>query len=142
VAVTWERKDLESLLRQTEGAAVTLSFDRAVLEQALDEDVEAHGLRERALVLTVAAATAASTAGAVQAAVDPAGGGAGGQTQAYAIEDVRAGQPAPEATSAGGEGITISAPSPAEAAGLAGAAALAIAGAAFAVRSRRRPQPT
>jgi hypothetical protein len=101
VAVTWERGDLERLLRQAEGDAVTLAIDRDSLEQTLEADVEAHGLRERALVLTVAAATAASTAGAVQAALDPSGAGAGGQaSQAYAIEDIRAGQPAPESTSA------------------------------------------
>src|SRR5207248_717177 len=46
--------------------AITLTFDENELLEALggDDDVEAHGIREQALVLTVAAATAAAGTGA------------------------------------------------------------------------------
>ena len=67
VSVSWERADLERLLADTESSAITLSFAPGELERVFDEDVEAHGLRERALILTVAAA-AASGASAVSAA--------------------------------------------------------------------------
>jgi hypothetical protein len=64
VAVAWERKDLEQLLGQTEGEQVLLTFDGKALRDAFESDVEAHGIREKALVLTVAgAAVAGITAG-------------------------------------------------------------------------------
>jgi hypothetical protein len=55
VAVAWERKDLEELLNQSQGEQVVLTFDGQALRDAFESDVEAHGLRERALVLAVAA---------------------------------------------------------------------------------------
>lgn len=55
VAVAWQPSDLEQLLRQAEGERVTLTFDGEALRQVMDEDVEAHGLREKAVVLAVAA---------------------------------------------------------------------------------------
>ena len=63
VSVAWRRDDLERLLDQAEGDAIRLMFERNGLERAVD-DVEVHGLRDRALVLTVAAATAAAAASA------------------------------------------------------------------------------
>lgn len=64
VAVAWERKDLEQLLGQTEGEQVLLTFDGKALRDAFESDVEAHGIREKALVLAVAgAAVAGITAG-------------------------------------------------------------------------------
>jgi hypothetical protein len=64
VAVAWERNDLEQLLGQTEGEQVLLTFDGKALRDAFESDVEAHGIREKALVLTVAgAAVAGITAG-------------------------------------------------------------------------------
>ena len=96
VAVEWERADLERLLAQAQGDMVTLAFDRSSLVQALEApDVEGHGLREKALVLTVAAATAAGAAGAAQAVPDI--GGAGGSASgpaAYAIESARSAEAA------------------------------------------------
>jgi hypothetical protein len=78
VSVAWEHVDLERILGGTDGSEITLAFGRDELEQAWSEpDVEAHGLRERALVLTVVAATAAAGGARAAAAVDPAG--AGGQ---------------------------------------------------------------
>lgn len=65
VAVAWERKDLEQLLGQTEGEQVLLTFDGKALRDAFEADFEAHGLREKAVVLAVAgAAVAGITAGA------------------------------------------------------------------------------
>ena len=77
VNVHWQRSDLESLLRRTEADAVLLSFDRAKLEQALDEpDFEGHGIRE-AILLTVAAASASAAVAASTASgqLMPADGG-------------------------------------------------------------------
>lgn len=69
ISVSWDRDELARLLEQTGGERVALTFDRAALERALEEpEVEGHGLRERALILTVAAATAVgATAGAASA---------------------------------------------------------------------------
>jgi hypothetical protein len=65
VAVAWERSDLRQLLSQTEGDRVTLTFDGETLGRAMVDDVEAHGVREKAVVLAVAAtAVAGVTAGA------------------------------------------------------------------------------
>jgi hypothetical protein len=91
--VEWEKQDLEELLHRTSGDAISLRFDRTELEQALEEgDVEAHGLREKALVLSVAAATAAGISGQAAARVAPAGG-AGAVSASAPISDVVSGGP-------------------------------------------------
>ena len=63
VAVAWEQSDLEQLLRETEGERVTLTFDGEALRQAMEDDVEAHGIREKVAVLAVAATAAGVAAG-------------------------------------------------------------------------------
>jgi len=66
LSVAWKRDDLERLL-ELDGSEFTLMFKSDDLERAIDDDVEAHGVRNRALVLSVAvagAAVAASTAAA------------------------------------------------------------------------------
>jgi hypothetical protein len=69
VSVAWEPADLERLLDDTSGDAVTFSFRADELERAFeDPEFEGHGLRERALVLTVAAAAAAGAAAGVASA--------------------------------------------------------------------------
>lgn len=68
VSVMWERTDLEQALREAQGDDIVLTFDREALGQVAD-DVEAHGLRETALVLAVAATAAAG--GAASAAAEP-----------------------------------------------------------------------
>jgi hypothetical protein len=76
VKVTWERSELEDLLRRASGDAVTLTFDQGELERMLDDpDVEAQGLREKVAIITVAAATAAGFAGSATAQVMSDGGG-------------------------------------------------------------------
>lgn len=69
ISVSWERADLERLLQQAEGDDVILTFDREALREAVESDVEAHGLREKALVLAVAATAAAG--GAAVASAEP-----------------------------------------------------------------------
>src|SRR6266540_369598 len=89
VGVAWSRDGLERLLADTEGTAITLTFDRSELEEAADPEVEAHGLRDKALVLTVAAAAAAGGASSAAAAIhDEAGSTARGITPSYlAVHD-------------------------------------------------------
>jgi hypothetical protein len=69
VAISWEPDELEGVLRQAEGDEVILTFDRDALRQAVEADVEAHGIREKALVLAVAATAAA--AGGAAASAEP-----------------------------------------------------------------------
>jgi hypothetical protein len=101
VAVAWEAADLERLLGETAGEAVTLAFDRNALEHALEgPDIEAHGLRERAAVLAVAVVTAAGASAGVASAsldvpvVDGASAGAPTSSAYTAFEAARAAQPA------------------------------------------------
>jgi hypothetical protein len=61
VSVTWERSDLERLLEESQGDQIVLSFDREALARATD-DVEAHGFREAALAIAVAATAAGGVA--------------------------------------------------------------------------------
>ena len=80
IKVAWTKDELEALLGQASGDQVTLTFDSDELQRMLDDpDFEAHGLREKALVITVAVATAAAGAGMASGAVlsDGAGGGSG-----------------------------------------------------------------
>jgi hypothetical protein len=92
VAVAWDQADLETLAREATGERVTLAIDADSLEQAFDADVEAHGIRETALALSIVAVTAGASVGGAQGAVDPLGGTASRTTDSYAqIESVRAG---------------------------------------------------
>lgn len=84
VSVAWDRADLEHLLDETPGEAITFSFEEEELLRALEPDVEGHGMRERAIVLTVAAAAAAG-AGSAFAANDPGGASGGGSAAAPTI---------------------------------------------------------
>ena len=68
VSVMWERTDLEQALSEAQGDDIVLTFDREALGRVAD-DVEAHGFRETALVLAVAATAAAG--GAASAAAEP-----------------------------------------------------------------------
>ena len=75
IAMTWARDELERVLDRATGENVVLTFDRDELSQALG-DVEAHGMRERALVFAVAATSALGT-GATIANAMPTGDDAG-----------------------------------------------------------------
>jgi hypothetical protein len=63
LALAWEPQDLKRLLETTDGKEISLTFDENELGRLLDEDVEAHGMRETLAVLTVAAGMAAAGAG-------------------------------------------------------------------------------
>jgi hypothetical protein len=68
----WDPQDLAELLRNTSGDNISLLFDEDALERALGQaDIEAHGLRQTAAVIAVAAVTAAG-ASAAHAAPSPA----------------------------------------------------------------------
>jgi hypothetical protein len=83
--LAWDQGELEELLRKADGDNVTLAFNGSELERALEADVEAHGLREAAVVLAVAATTAAAGAGIASGALapqEPAGPAVTAQAQA------------------------------------------------------------
>jgi hypothetical protein len=96
VAVAWDHADLEKLAREATGERVTLAIDADSLEQAFGADVEAHGIRQTALALSIVAVSAGASVGGAQGAVDQLGGTASrGTTDSYAqIESVRAGSSA------------------------------------------------
>jgi hypothetical protein len=75
VNVAWKRPDLESVIGDVDAEAITFSFDPAELDRLLSEpDVEGHGLREAAVVLSIAAAAAVGGAASASAAThDEAG---------------------------------------------------------------------
>lgn len=77
VAVDWDQDTLEQLLASTEDQEIELWFDERELALAFD-DVEGHGLRERAAVLAVAvvATGASSTPALARVAADSGGAGA------------------------------------------------------------------
>jgi hypothetical protein len=70
VAVDWDKETLEELLASTEDESIALWFDQRELARAFD-DVEAHGLRERAAVLAIAATAAAASASPALARTAP-----------------------------------------------------------------------
>lgn len=76
VAVDWDKETLDQLLASTQDEEIELWFDERQLAMAFD-DVEGHGIRERAAVLAVAvvAAGASATPAFARVAAD-AGGGA------------------------------------------------------------------
>lgn len=128
LAVEWSQADLDRLLAATTSDQVTIAFDGDEMAAAIDAaaDVEAHGLRDKAIVLTVVAVTALSTAGVAQA--HPTGSAVGGGAPAATIGGALADRPiAPvssPATTIGGAGVTVAAPvtSPATTIGGAGPA--------------------
>ena len=75
VALMWDRADLASLLEDNDADAMTFSFDRDELERAFDDpDFEGHGLRETAMIITVAAAAAIGASAASGMPMQDGGG--------------------------------------------------------------------
>jgi hypothetical protein len=169
--VAWDREDLEALLGRTDGDQIALTFDEAELERMFESpDVEAQGLREKAAVLSVAAATALGGASLAQATtVEPGDGSlsspggvtmvtdtlSGGQPGAVAGFITDAGTQPSDAvagmiTDTGAEATRtpeatadsggISIPDGAAAGALAGGVALLITAAAFVTRTQRRTE--
>jgi hypothetical protein len=144
IAVSWKRDDLERLLSEATGDTIQLTFDRAALESAFaDDDVEAHGLKQKAAILAVAVAAAAGVAGGASAMPMGTGGGpAAAQadpTDGGIVNPSTGMRIVNEQPATGGGDSVISDLAPAAALG---GAAIIIAGAAFAFGSageRRRP---
>jgi hypothetical protein len=96
ITVSWDPDDLEKLLASSTGDEVTFAFKPEELARMLDEsEVEAHGLREKVAILTVAAATAAGAsagaAGAMVAAGDSPAGTGGSGTAAFVTDSTSSG---------------------------------------------------
>ena len=81
LAVGCTPADLERMLLQS-GDSIRVSFDAEALAQAIAPDIEAHGLREKMVVLAVVVATTGAAAGGAQAMPTLGGqsGGSGGAT--------------------------------------------------------------
>ncbi|MFL5952568.1 MAG: hypothetical protein ACJ76I_00475 [Gaiellaceae bacterium] len=77
VGITWSRDELEKLLERVPGDEIKLTFDRDELSHAF-ADVEAHGLRERALVFAVAATGVLGAGAGIANAMPNADVGGGG----------------------------------------------------------------
>jgi hypothetical protein len=102
LALSWERQDLERMLEND--GDITLTFDEAELQRLLDEDVEAHGMRERLAVLTVVAAgIAAAGAGSALASPNSGDGSLAGGT---AVPAATAQAPSSEISTGLGQQIT------------------------------------
>jgi hypothetical protein len=98
LAMSWSPEDIDALLASGSDGEITIGFDRAELEEALarDADVEAHGLRRRALVFTVVLATAvtAPTVASAHPAGAPGGASASAASPAVLVGGAEAAIPA------------------------------------------------
>jgi len=85
VAVDWDQETLEKLLASMEDQEIGLWFDESALSLAFD-DVEGHGLREKAAVLavSVAAAGVSTSPALARMQAEPGGGGSVAQTTVVA----------------------------------------------------------
>jgi hypothetical protein len=128
LSVEWSQTDLDRLLAATDSDLVTIAFDRDEMTTAInaETDVEAHGLRDKAIILTVVAVSALSTGGVAQA--HPIGGVGGGAAPATTVGGAVAGSiidsVSSPATIIGGAGAPVApaATSPASITGGAGPA--------------------
>ena len=127
IGITWSRPDLEALLSRASADGVALSFDGGELSSALAE-VQAHGIRQKALVFAVAAT-----------GVLGAGTGIANAMPTSETGPVQVPKTAP--ASPGGGILDVHAPTPADGA-IAGGIAVAVLGAAFASRRARPLQPS
>jgi hypothetical protein len=110
IAVAWERSDLERLLREGSDR-IQLTFDREAIEAAM-ADVEAHGLREKALVFAVAVTAAAGGATVASAANTLDTGGAAGGSSSYITQEQATTPGVPASLTASGVDDTASTPVP------------------------------
>ena len=90
--LAWTDDQLNELLRDTSGDDITLFLDAGELERALaDEDIEAHGMKDKAAAVLTVAAVAAGAAAVAQPAsartAEGAGGGAGAATTIEMVSD-------------------------------------------------------
>jgi hypothetical protein len=82
IALEWESQDLERLLGAASDDEISLTFDEAELQRLLDQDVEAHGMREKLAVVSVVAGLAAAGAGSAAGMVYSGGEGGTSATPA------------------------------------------------------------
>jgi hypothetical protein len=87
VSVSWERDQLERLLREAQGDEVILTFDREALRRAIEDDVEAHGFREVAIALAIAGTAAGGVAATASAEPGPLLGTAAPTSQSVGPDD-------------------------------------------------------
>jgi hypothetical protein len=158
VAVDWDQETLEQLLASIEEQEIGLWFDESELSLAFD-DVEGHGLRQRAAVLAVAVTAAGVSSAPAFARMQAGPGGGGSVAPATAVAPNPAGDKAAvmqgaeralqqdaqvsqnlgsanAAATSTSEGSTLST---GELAGAIGGGALLIAAAGFGVSRRRTP---
>ncbi|MDX6549708.1 MAG: hypothetical protein QOJ31_392 [Gaiellales bacterium] len=85
--VAWSAEDLEALLRADPGETLTIAIDQKAIEAALESegDVEAHGLRQKALLFTVIVASSAAVPTIASAHPAGAPGGTTGSNVAPAV---------------------------------------------------------
>jgi hypothetical protein len=83
LAVDWDQETLERVLASTDDDEIGLWFDERELACAFD-DVEGHGLRQRAAVIAVAVTAAGASATPALASMVPGNEGGGGGTPAAA----------------------------------------------------------
>jgi hypothetical protein len=162
IAVDWDKETLDQLLASTEDEEIALWFDERELARAFD-DVEGHGLRQRAAVLAIAVTAAgASATPALARHAEVAGLGSGQSSGVTATpqagsrgpaaptgaqraeqlnQQISPGQPqgpgaeAPAVTSTGGSGLSSG-----ELAAIAGASAILISAAGFGI-ARKHTTP-
>jgi hypothetical protein len=152
VAVDWDQEALEQLLASTQDDEIGLWFDEGELAMAFDE-VEGHGIRQRAAVLTLAVAAAGATSAPAFARMAPEPGG-GGNVASVSQPDPAADKAAAVAgaeralqqnqqlsqatvtSSSGGSGLSTG-----ELAGAIAGGALLISAAGFGVARKRTPPP-
>jgi len=101
ISMTWSRDELARLLEEAKGDNVVLTFDREELSEAIG-DVEAHGLRERALVFAVAAAGALGTGAGIANAMPTNDDGSGGVVATSVSPTVSSADALTDVSSAGG----------------------------------------
>jgi hypothetical protein len=89
IGITWSEGDLEKLLERVSGADIVVAFDRDELQSAFD-DVETHGLRERALVFAVAAAGAVGSGATIANAAPIIEPGSSGVASVAAVQALAA----------------------------------------------------
>lgn len=90
IALAWESQELEQLLAKTGDDEISLTFDEGELQRLLDEDVEAHGMRETIATVAVVAGMAAAGAGSAFASPMSDGALPGGAATPAAATQVTA----------------------------------------------------
>jgi len=88
IGISWSHDELEELFGRASGDDILFTFDRDELQRAFD-DVEAHGLRERAMVFAVVAAGALGSGAAIANAAVPIEQGSSGASVAM-VENMAA----------------------------------------------------